>query len=120
MAIITIGPRTDAIIDNLRLPHSFIPDLQNMTCTIRSSSWIKTLQSAEWGLDYEQALTLSRALLADIKADSLKVRTLTILVPWLMQHLVSDTNVQDWIQPITHSLHANIHFYWFSHFLPAI
>lgn len=80
MAIITIGPRTDAIIDKLRLPHSFIPDLRNMTCTIRSSSWIKTLQSAEWGLDYEQAVMLSRALLADIKADSLKVRTLTTLI----------------------------------------
>ena len=84
MAIITIGPRTDAIIDKLALPDSFILDLRNMTCTIRSSSWIKTLQSAEWGLNYEQALMLSRALLADIKADSLKVRTLTTFVTWCL------------------------------------
>jgi hypothetical protein len=83
MAIITIGPRTDAIIDDFALPHSFILDLRNMTCTICSSSWIRTLQ-AEWGFDHEQALMLSRALLADIKADSLKVRTLITLIPWCL------------------------------------
>ena len=68
-AIITIGPKTDAAIDQFGLLDSLIPRLHNMTRTIRSSRWQRALQGPEWGLSHEQALSLSRALLHDIGAE---------------------------------------------------
>lgn len=36
-----------------------------MARTVRSNRWAEVLQSPEWGLGYEEALRLSKALSAD-------------------------------------------------------
>ena len=65
IGIITIGPKTDAVLDRFGLPDSLIPRLRNMARTVRSNRWAEVLQSPEWGLGYEEALRLSKALSAD-------------------------------------------------------
>ena len=65
MGIVTIGPKTDGVLDKYGLPDSLIPRLHHMVCTIRSNRWAQVLQSPEWGLGYEEVLCLSKALSAD-------------------------------------------------------
>ena len=66
-AIIAFGPETDSILDRFELGDHLIPRLRVLTTTVRSSRWEAVLRTEEWGLNYEQAVKLSGALLADIK-----------------------------------------------------
>lgn len=66
--IVSLGPRTDAVLDLYDLDDTFILRLRNLVTTVRSSRWEATLQSSPWGLSFAQAVTLSKALLQDIRS----------------------------------------------------
>jgi hypothetical protein len=65
-AIISIGPETDAVIDRFGLNDSLVPRLRVLTRNIRSSHWESVLRTPHWGLSYEQAANLAKAMQADI------------------------------------------------------
>ena len=70
-ALISLGPQTDAVLDRFNLDDTLLPRLRVLTTTVRSSKWEATLRRSQWGLSYEQAVNLSKAMLADIKNQSL-------------------------------------------------
>lgn len=65
--IISLGPNTDVILDNLNMDDSIVPRLRNLAKTVRSGRWEAVLCSSTWGLNHEQASDLSAALLLDIQ-----------------------------------------------------
>jgi hypothetical protein len=65
-AIISIGPRTDAVFDRFHLDDSILPKLRRLTATVRSSKWEVALRSCEWELNNELAANLASAMIADI------------------------------------------------------
>lgn len=65
----SIGPRTDAVLDRFKLDHSLIPRIRVLTNRRRSSDWEKMFRSKAWGLTYEAADKLTQALLDDIMAE---------------------------------------------------
>jgi hypothetical protein len=68
-AIISIGPKTDCILDLLELGDQIIPHLRHLIRTTRSGNWVIELQKKEWGLTGRRdAQMISEALLADVKA----------------------------------------------------
>jgi hypothetical protein len=68
--IISIGPQTDAVLDRFKLDDKLIPRLRVLTRKVRNTQWESVLRTPQWGLSYEQASSLSRAMLADLKHDS--------------------------------------------------
>jgi hypothetical protein len=65
-ALISIGPKTDAVIDWFGLNDSLVPHLRVLTSNICSSYWESILRTPHWGLSYEQATNLAKAIQADI------------------------------------------------------
>lgn len=65
-ALLSIGPRTDCIMDRFNLEDNIIPHLWQMTKTCRSSRWVTTLQSESWGLEYKVARAMTDALISDL------------------------------------------------------
>jgi hypothetical protein len=65
-ALISIGPNTDAVLDTFSLDDRLIPRLRILATTIRSNKWQAALRTPEWGLSFEQAMSLSNALQADV------------------------------------------------------
>ena len=65
-ALISIGPHMDAVLDHFHLDDALIPRLRVLTTTVRSSKWEIALRNPQWGLNYEQAFSLSNAMIADI------------------------------------------------------
>jgi hypothetical protein len=57
------------MIDRFKLGDDLIPRLHALTCNVRSTRWEAVLRSSHWGLSYEQATNLSKAMLADISGD---------------------------------------------------
>lgn len=68
--IISLGPRTDAILDRFEFDDTFILKLRDMMKTVRSSRWEAVLRTPQWGLSFEQAVSLAKALRRDIQANS--------------------------------------------------
>lgn len=68
-----IWPKTNAIVIQYKLPDSIIPRIRDTVWTIRSGEWQHEFQRPEWGLNQEQALSLTKALLADLGAEVPKV-----------------------------------------------
>src|ERR1700733_13196361 len=64
--IISFGPNTDNILDQFQLDDSLVPRLHVLTKKVRSTGWEAMLRTPYWGLTYERASNLSRAMLADI------------------------------------------------------
>ncbi|KAG6912776.1 hypothetical protein DXG01_012236, partial [Tephrocybe rancida] len=65
--IISLGPRTDAIIDRYQLSDKeLIPAIRVLSRAARNSSWEMALQAANFHLSYEQARNLSRAMHGDL------------------------------------------------------
>ncbi|KAF8331609.1 hypothetical protein F5887DRAFT_1081200 [Amanita rubescens] len=71
-AIISIGEKTNKILDHFGIADTVIPRLRKLVCTIRSSRWEEVLHSPKWGLTTAQAKLMSKALLADITQESTK------------------------------------------------
>lgn len=69
--IISIGPQTDAALDRFHMKDSVVPRLRGMTQNNRSSRWEEVLRN-EWGLTFEQAVTISRALQLDLSGQTIQ------------------------------------------------
>lgn len=54
-------------IDRLEIEDSIIPRLRSLISSVRDTRYEKVLRSDDWGLTYEQASVLSRALIKDLK-----------------------------------------------------
>jgi hypothetical protein len=65
-AIISIGPRTDAVLDELRIDDEVIPHLRLLIHSTRSSRWVSKLQQRGWGLKQADAIRLVDAILTDV------------------------------------------------------
>lgn len=65
--LISIGPRTDAIIDRFKMDDTVLLRLHQLVGSVRSSRWEAVLRSSKWNLTYEEASNLTNALLADIQ-----------------------------------------------------
>ena len=68
--IISISTNTDQAIDQFNLPHHVIPQLHVLGGAIQSSKWQVTLQGPGWGLTPEQAISVSRVMIADFTGDT--------------------------------------------------
>ena len=65
-AIISIGPHTDRILDELGLEDLLILRLHQLVSTVRSSRWESVLRSSHYGLRPDQAACLNLALFDDL------------------------------------------------------
>jgi len=74
VAIVSIGSNTDVAIDRFGFDDSLIPRLHTLVTTVRSSKWEAKLRGADWGLSFEQAVTLSNALCLDLEVAKLKTQ----------------------------------------------
>jgi len=81
-AIVSIGSNTDRALDRFHLEDSLIPHLHTLVTTVRSSKWEEKLRGAEWSLSYEQAVTLSNALQADIGIAKLTATACQVRRDW--------------------------------------
>jgi hypothetical protein len=63
----SIGPRTDRILDLLEISDRIVPCLQYLVCTTRSGNWSAEMQKQGWSLSRKEALMISDALLEDLK-----------------------------------------------------
>lgn len=66
-AIISIGPETDSVLSQYKIPDDFILRLRVLSQTVRSSNWKYKLRTADYGLTLEQALHVSEAMIHDIE-----------------------------------------------------
>ena len=64
--IISLGQKTDAILDRLGLEDRVILDLRDLVGNVRSSKWSAALTSPEWGLSSDAAGDLCDALMEDL------------------------------------------------------
>ena len=64
--IISLGPKTDAILDRLGLEDRVILNLRDLVGNVRSSKWSAALTSPEWGLSSDTAGDLCNALMEDL------------------------------------------------------
>ncbi|KAG6908714.1 hypothetical protein DXG01_003559 [Tephrocybe rancida] len=65
-ALISIGPRTDAVLDRFQLQAQEIPALRVLSQSERSSKWEEVLRSEKFAYSYEIASTVSEAMCADL------------------------------------------------------
>ena len=97
--IISLGQKTDALLDQLGLEDHFIINLCNLVENIRSSKWSATLTSPEWGLSSDSAGDLYDALMEDLvlidKTVSLHLSAVSFhpLMPLNSQEHPSKTNL---------------------------
>ena len=64
--LISIGPHSNMALDKFKLGDKLLPCLHILLTTARSSLWEDTLTSSKWKLSREQAVFLTKALLADV------------------------------------------------------
>jgi hypothetical protein len=64
--LVSIGKKSDAVIDQFGLNDHLLPRLHEMTTLHRSSRWVTLLQSEDWGLEYKVARALADALMLDL------------------------------------------------------
>jgi hypothetical protein len=64
--LVSIGQKSDAVIDQFGLDDRLLPRLREMTTFHRSSRWVTLLQSEDWGLEYKVARALADALMSDL------------------------------------------------------
>lgn len=70
--IVSLGPLTDAVLGHFKLSGALIPGFRVLTQTVQSSRWEGILRS-EWGLTFQQAVSISRALQSDLGVRALEV-----------------------------------------------
>ncbi|KAG6369934.1 hypothetical protein JVT61DRAFT_13318 [Boletus reticuloceps] len=66
--LMSLGPNTDAVIDQFNLGNKLLSPLQVLVRTMHSSCWEAVLSTTPWNLTYKQASHLARALAADLSA----------------------------------------------------
>jgi len=67
LPLISIGPNTNAALDQLELGDEILPKLRALARTVRSSRWEAVFMSPKWNLAPGHAAILSNALLADLQ-----------------------------------------------------
>ncbi|KAG2741523.1 hypothetical protein P692DRAFT_20750803 [Suillus brevipes Sb2] len=65
--LISIGPNTDATLDQFKLGDKLLTKLCVLVGTVRSSRWESVFRSQQWDLTYKQASVLVMSLLADLQ-----------------------------------------------------
>ncbi|KAG1786106.1 uncharacterized protein HD556DRAFT_1450089 [Suillus plorans] len=101
--LISIGPNTNAVLDQFKLGDALLPKLRVLVGTVRSSRWESVLRSQTWDLNYEQASILVKALLADFQGVPFspeivkhKSSILSVILKWLgilvLLYMVSPNN----------------------------
>lgn len=65
--LISLGPSTDAVLDQFGLEDHLLPRLHVLTRTVRSSRWEAVLRTAPWKMTNKQATHLACALAEDLK-----------------------------------------------------
>jgi len=97
--IISLGQKTDALLDRLGIEDHFILHLRDLVGNVRSSKWSATLTSPEWGLSSDSAGDLYDALMEDLalidKTISLRLSAISFhpLMPLNSQEHQSKTNL---------------------------
>ncbi|KAG2029233.1 hypothetical protein BDR03DRAFT_1018706 [Suillus americanus] len=66
--LISIGPYTDAALNQLKLGDKNLLKLRTLVAAVHSSRWEAVFRSPSWDLTYEQASILSYALLMDLQS----------------------------------------------------
>jgi hypothetical protein len=84
------------VLDCFKLDDAIIPHLRVLTQKVRNTQWESALRMPQWGLSYEQASSLSRAMHADLKHRTPKTVQVCIfpilifsLTTWLIWNKVS-------------------------------
>lgn len=90
MPIISIGLHTDAVLTRFNLDDSIIRQLRVLVTTVRDSRWESVLREPGWGLSYEQAVSLSKALSADIQGVPINRTEVNFIPPVHSVKLLSD------------------------------
>ena len=99
VSIISLGQKTDALLDRLGIEDHFILHLRDLVGNVRSSKWSATLTSPEWGLSSDSAGDLYDALMEDLalidKTISLRLSAISFhpLMPLNSQEHQSKTNL---------------------------
>lgn len=62
--------KTDLALERLQLPDTIISRLRDIALSVRSSRW---LQGPQWGVSFEQVVTMSRAIIREVSIEDLKV-----------------------------------------------
>ena len=65
-AIVSIGPQTDSILDELDIEDRIIPYLRFLLRSTWSSCWAVELQRSQWGFNHEDAVKIAEAMLNDV------------------------------------------------------
>ena len=65
--LLSLGPRSDAVIDRYKLGDKSLPKLRALVGSVRSSKWKQALRSPPYNLTFEQASNLAHALHADLQ-----------------------------------------------------
>jgi hypothetical protein len=89
--LISIGPHTDTMIDHFKMGDVVLLRLHELVGSVRSSRWEAVLQLSEFNLTYEEASTLTSALLMDIRGAQSIVTNAQVFFPsfnafWLANH----------------------------------
>ncbi|KAG6913079.1 hypothetical protein DXG01_009832 [Tephrocybe rancida] len=80
--IVSLGPRTDSVIDRYQLSDKqIIPAIRILSRSMRNSSWEKHLQGSKFNLSYEQAHNLSGAMHGDLGVSNDDVRYYPLAEP---------------------------------------
>jgi hypothetical protein len=64
-ALISIGSKTDSVLDELNLPDQIIPHLRYLIRFKRSQNWASELENDTWGFSSQEATCLAKAMIGD-------------------------------------------------------
>ena len=78
LALISIGPNTDAVLDRFNLGDELLPSLHSLASKVRSSRWAAALRSSPWNLSYEQASNLAGTLIADLRGNDFAITPVSL------------------------------------------
>jgi hypothetical protein len=67
--LLSLGPRTDAVLDQFDLGDEFLPCLHILVETVRDTNWEARLCQKPWNLPFKQASNLALALSADLQSE---------------------------------------------------
>jgi hypothetical protein len=84
--LISIGPHTDAMLDRFKMGDVVLLRLHELVGSVRSSRWEAVLRSSEFGLTYDEASTLTSALLMDIRGAQSMVTKAQVFFPHCLTH----------------------------------
>lgn len=85
--LLSLGPRTDAVLDRFNLGDELLPRLRLLVETVRDTRWEARLRQEPWNLPFEQASNLAVALSADLRGECSTIVTVFFFLSRLAQDL---------------------------------